>query len=91
MRAAFFGGVERDRRAALEFDVNRFHYHKLTLQGSDHNPNGRLFPQAVDLLQTKAIDAAKLVTHRVPLADIEQAFEQVAHNKREVVKAVVVP
>ena len=86
-----FCGVERGAPIALTFDVNQFHYRKLTLHGSDHNPNGRLFPQAVDLLRTKAIDADKIVTHRFPLADIAHAFDQVAHNKREVVKAVVIP
>ena len=69
---------------------NQFHYRKLTFRGSDHNPNGRLFPQSVELLRTKAIDASKIVTHRFPLSDIKHAFDQVVHNKREVVKAIVV-
>ena len=86
-----FVGVESGSPTTLTFDVNLFHYRKLTLRGSDHNPNGRFFPQAVELLRSKAIDAAKIVTHRFPLDDIEHAFDQVAHNKREVVKAIVAP
>lgn len=86
-----FVGVERDNPVTLKFDVNRFHYRKLTFRGSDHNPNGRLFPQSVDLLRTKAIDASKIVTHRFPLSDIKHGFDEVVHNKREVVKAVVTP
>lgn len=84
-------GVERGQSVALTFDVNRFHYQKLTLRGSDHNPNGRLFPQSIELVRSKAIDARKIVTHRFPLSDIKHAFDEVVHNKREVVKAVVTP
>ena len=86
-----FCGSERGSPSTLTLDINRFHYGKLTLRGSNHNPNGRLFPQAVELLRTKTIDASMIVTHRFPLADIKHAFNEVVYNKREVLRAIVIP
>lgn len=70
-----FIGVEWQPEANLRFDVDKFHFHKLKLVGSDHNPCGLLYNNAADLLRRKVIDAQKLITHRFPLERISEAFK----------------
>ncbi|MCI0547969.1 MAG: alcohol dehydrogenase catalytic domain-containing protein [Candidatus Rokubacteria bacterium] len=47
------------------------------------------FPRAVELLATGAVNGARLLTHRFPLAGIEDAFH--AHRSPEAIKVAVHP
>ncbi|MCS7254501.1 MAG: alcohol dehydrogenase catalytic domain-containing protein [Armatimonadota bacterium] len=84
-----FVGVEWQPEATLKFDVDKFHFHKLKLIGSDHNPCSLLYDEAEDLLQRKVIDAQKLITHRFPLDCIGEAFDLACKGGRYARKVMV--
>jgi len=84
-----FVGMEWKPNAALRFDVDRFHFRKQRLVGSNHNPCGPLYPRAAEVLQDKTVNAAALVSHRFPLAQIAHAFEKAASSRASVVKVIV--
>lgn len=84
-----FIGVEWQPEAALKFDIDKFHFRKLKLVGSDHNPCSLLYGEAADLLQRKVIDAQKLITHRFPLERIREAFELASKGGRHARKVMV--
>jgi threonine dehydrogenase-like Zn-dependent dehydrogenase len=83
-----FVGMEWKPSAALRFDVDRFHFRKLRLVGSNHNPCGPLYPRAAELLRTRQVDAAAVISHHFPLARIEQALQK-ADSRAAVVKIIV--
>ncbi len=84
-----FIGVEWQPKATLMFDIDKFHFRKLRLVGSDHNPCSLLYGEAVDLLRRKVIDAQKLITHRFPLEGIAEAFELASKGGRYARKVMV--
>jgi len=73
---------------SLAFNVDWFHFHKLRLIGSNHNPCSRLYPEAVRLVREKVIDAGLLVSHAFPLSEIGRAFDQ-ARDRAAAVKIMV--
>jgi threonine dehydrogenase-like Zn-dependent dehydrogenase len=84
-----FVGMEWKANAGLRFDVDRFHFRKQRLVGSNHNPCGPLYPRAAKVLRAKTVDAAALISHRFALARIAQAFEKAASSRASVVKVIV--
>lgn len=84
-----FIGVEWQPEAALKFDIDKFHFRKLRLVGSDHNPCSLLYGEAADLLQRKVIDAQKLITHRFQLERISEAFELASKGGKHTRKVMV--
>jgi len=84
-----FVGVEWRAEAELKIDVDKFHFSKMKLIGSDHNPCILLYEEAADLLRRKVIDAEKIISHRFPLERIKEAFEIASKGGREVCKVVV--
>jgi threonine dehydrogenase-like Zn-dependent dehydrogenase len=83
-----FVGMEWKSVSSLEFDVDGFHFRKLRLVGSNHNPCGPLYPTAAELLRSKRIDAGVLISHSFPLSQILAAFEK-AEDRANVVKIIV--
>ena len=83
-----FVGMEWQPAASLQFDVDRFHFRKLRLVGSNHNPCGPLYPRAAELLTSKQIDASALISHSFPLDQISAAFEK-ASDRATAVKIMV--
>jgi len=86
-----FVGVEWQDTTALEIPLDRFHFAKQALVGSNHNPCRRMYPLGVALLRSKRVDGERLITHRFPLAEIAAGMRTVQERKDEVIKAVVVP
>lgn len=82
-----FVGMEW-RAVPLQFNVDWFHFQKLRLIGSNHNPCSRLYPEVVGLVTAKVIDASVLVSHALPLTDIRGAFDM-ARDKAAAVKIMV--
>ena len=84
-----FIGMEWKPQADIRMNIDGFHFHKLHLVGSNHNPCSRLYAVAADLLRRKVIDAHQLVSHRIRLERIEDAF-QLATGQRDKVRKILV-
>ena len=74
----FFGGCPSDARVSLE--TRPLHYSELTLKGVFHHTPA-YFAQALDLIQGRQIDVEALVTARIPLTSILEAFELLLHKQ----------
>lgn len=84
-----FVGMEWKPKTGISLDIDQFHFRKIHLVGSNHNPCSLLYPQAADFLKRKVIDAEKLVTHRFPLDKIGDAFHFATERRHEVGKVMV--
>jgi L-iditol 2-dehydrogenase len=74
----FFGGCAPG--TAIKVDTRRAHYEELTLVGAFHH-TPELIRRAVELLESDAIAADRLITHRMPLAEVRGALHLMAHGQ----------
>lgn len=86
-RISFFGGLPKDD-PYIKCDSNLVHYRELMLMGAngsspDHNR------RALDLIATGAVPVADLITHRLPLEQVQDAIDAVVSG--EAIKVVVEP
>jgi L-iditol 2-dehydrogenase len=86
-RISFFGGLPKDD-PYIRCDSNIVHYRELMLMGAngsspDHNR------RALDLIATGAVPVDDLITHRLPLDEVQAAIEAVMSG--EAIKVVVEP
>jgi L-iditol 2-dehydrogenase len=77
-RISFFGGLPKDN-PVIAMDSNLVHYRELTVVGANgsspaHNA------RALDLIATGAVPVADLITHRLPLDQVLDAFDLVARG-----------
>jgi L-iditol 2-dehydrogenase len=88
-RVILFAGFERPAR--VEIDPNLIHYKEIVLTGSEwigtpphHRPE--LYQQAIDMIARGTVPVARLITHRFPLGQIQEAFQAAAdHHSLKVV------
>ncbi len=80
-----FGGLSHDARPPV--DAFRLHYEELTVRGSFHHTPATV-RGALAFLTSGAYPWARLVTHRVSLAELPALF---ADPPRDLLKAAVVP
>ena len=80
-----FGGLPRDAQPVV--DAYRLHYDELTVRGSVHHTPATV-RAALGFLASGAYPWARLVTHRVLLADLPALF---ADPPRDLLKASVTP
>jgi L-iditol 2-dehydrogenase len=85
-----FIGIANEAADAITLNIDRFHFKKLALVGSNHNPCGRLYPAAADLLRRGVVDAGKIISHKYPLERIADAFKFATTSRGEVVKVLIV-
>lgn len=85
-RVNFFAGFPVG--TTTEIDPNLVHYSELQITGGS-NTRRREFRKAVALLESGRFDASGFITNRIPLSELERAFETVA--AREGVKTAVIP
>jgi L-iditol 2-dehydrogenase len=86
-RISLFGGLPKDN-PTITLDSNLVHYRELTLVGANgssptHNR------QALQLIASGAVPVADLITHRLPLEQVLDAFGIVARG--EAIKVTVQP
>jgi L-iditol 2-dehydrogenase len=72
-KVVLFGGLPKaDPITAL--DANRLHYGEIQVLGSfSYHPTFHAL--ALDVIQRKIVSAEKVITHSLPLAEIEKAFQ----------------
>jgi L-iditol 2-dehydrogenase len=86
-RVSLFGGLPKDK-PTITLDSNLVHYRELTLVGANgsspqHNA------QALALIASGAVPVADLITHRLPLEGVLDAFGIVARG--EAIKVTIEP
>jgi L-iditol 2-dehydrogenase len=81
-----YGGCAAGTRAS--FDTARLHYDEIDLKGAFHYTHAAV-REAFDLLASGTVAVAPLITHRRPLAALEQALALVV--TREAIKVAVLP
>ena len=86
-RISLFGGLPKDNPTIM-LDSNLVHYRELTLVGANgsspaHNK------QALELIASGSVPVADLITHRLPLEQVLEAFGIVARG--EAIKVTVQP
>jgi threonine dehydrogenase-like Zn-dependent dehydrogenase len=84
-----FVGMANAPTDTLTLDIDSFHFRKLSLVGSNHNPCSRLYPQAAELLRAGDVPAGILISHRFPLEQIAEAFAFATTARGEVVKVMI--
>ncbi len=85
-RVNYFAGFPRGSTAVM--DPNLIHYDEIQVSGGS-GANRQEAAQAVDLIRRGVINAERMITHRFPLSQIEQAYK--AMTARQGIKVVVTP
>ena len=78
-RVVFFGGGPKG--TTVEIDPNWIHYNELTVLGSEWiglDPEPQLYPRALDIIASKQIPVARLVSEKYPLAKLVDAIKAAA-------------
>ena len=86
-RLNFFGGLPRGS-GPISFESNRLHYAELTLVGNHGSTPDQNY-RALQLISSGQVDTEKVITHRFPLAQVEQAIA--AAESAEGLKVLVEP
>jgi L-iditol 2-dehydrogenase len=71
-RVNFFGGLPKDR-SMVTLDTNIIHYKELFVHGA-HGSLPRHHQKALDLINNGTINMKRYISHRFPLAQIEEAI-----------------
>ncbi|MFC5402146.1 zinc-dependent alcohol dehydrogenase [Cohnella soli] len=74
----------------IQFDANDFHFRKLQLRASFASP-ALYYPIVLKMLKNGTIPADIIISHRLPLGDIEKAMALCKEDKGETVKVVIKP
>ena len=77
-RISFFGGLPKDN-PMIALDSNLVHYRELTIVGAnglspDHNK------KALEMIASGQVPVSDLITHRLPLEGVLDAFSLVANG-----------
>jgi L-iditol 2-dehydrogenase len=74
---------------AVPFPVVDFKFRELDVRGSQGHPN--TFRPTLDLIALGALPAGRLITHRVPLDEIAEAFRLLESKEGGVIKVIIEP
>ena len=85
-RVSLFAGFPTDQ--ATEIDSNLIHYKELSVVGSS-NSTIVDYQQAIGLIESGAIDTARLVTHRFSLEQYGEAVDMINHP--QALKVAIIP
>ncbi|HEX2728519.1 MAG TPA: zinc-binding dehydrogenase, partial [Rubrobacteraceae bacterium] len=85
-RVNLFAGLAG--KGLTEVQANLIHYNELQVTGQTGSRRSD-FATALDLIQTRRIDAERMITHRFPLRDVAEAIETVSRG--EGTKVAVMP
>ena len=86
-RVSFFGGLPKDK-PLITVDSNVVHYKELILAGANGS-SPEQNAEALALIASGAVPVADLITHRLPLSQVEDAINAVTSG--EAIKVVIKP
>jgi len=86
-RVSFFGGLPKDK-PVIQLDSNVVHYKELILGGANGSSPAQN-KEALELIASGAVPVADLITHRLPLSQVEDAINAVTSG--EAIKVVIKP
>lgn len=86
-RVSFFGGLPKDK-PLITVDSNVVHYKELILAGANGSSPGQN-AEALALIASGKVPVADLITHRLPLSQVEDAIHAVTSG--EAIKVVIKP
>jgi L-iditol 2-dehydrogenase len=86
-KISFFGGLPKDK-PMIACDSNIVHYKEVTLYGANGS-SPEQNRQALALISSGNVPVASLITHRMALADVQQAIDAVVSG--EAIKVVINP
>jgi len=86
-RVSFFGGLPKDK-PLITVDSNVVHYKELILAGANGSSPAQN-AEALALIASGKVPVADLITHRLPLAQVEDAIHAVTSG--EAIKVVIKP
>jgi len=86
-RVSFFGGLPKDK-PVIQLDSNVVHYKELILGGANGSSPAQN-REALALIASGAVPVADLITHRLPLSQVEDAINAVTSG--EAIKVVIKP
>jgi len=86
-RVSFFGGLPKDK-PLITVDSNVVHYKELILAGANGSSPAQN-AEALALIASGAVPVADLITHRLPLSQVEDAIGAVTSG--EAIKVVIKP
>lgn len=72
----------------IQFDANDFHFRKLQLRASFASP-AIYYPIVLKMLKNGTIPADVIISHRMPLQQIDEAMKLCKDEKRSTIKVVV--
>jgi L-iditol 2-dehydrogenase len=80
-----FGGCPPQTQ--IRIDTEQFHYGELTAMGAFHTTPLH-FRKALDLIASRTVDVRPLITRKMPLESIRQAFDLLSSSKNEIKIAI---
>jgi L-iditol 2-dehydrogenase len=86
-RVSFFGGLPKDK-PMIQVDSNVVHYKELILAGANGSSPAQN-KEALALIASGAVPVADLITHRLPLDQVQDAISAVTSG--EAIKVVIKP
>jgi L-iditol 2-dehydrogenase len=86
-RVSFFGGLPKDK-PLITVDSNVVHYKELILAGANGSSPAQN-AEALALIASGKVPVADLITHRLPLSQVEDAIHAVTSG--EAIKVVIKP
>lgn len=72
---------------SFDYPVEQIIERELDVRGVNRYCN--TYPQAISLMEARALDIKSLISHRFDFADVVEAFTFAAHNRSETVKVMV--
>ena len=83
-----YNGIKFDGSQNIVLDGNKFHFKRLQLRGVHSIPNLG-WPQAVELLRSKTIDADLLISHVFPFDQVPEAIAFADEHRADAIKVMV--
>jgi len=86
---SYFAGISKDDPFA-RIDTNLLHYKEVHVHGANASNRGQ-YLAAIDLIASGKIDVKKIITHRFPLEEIEEAIRTSEDRSADALKVIIDP